>query len=254
MENVKVFEGHGKFKMSKDESEIAKKVAIELAGVNLYSKVRKFLLETFQNLDDFYMHDVLEKFFKENEPHFVSENLPNDEIIYYAESNGEINLTGLDDYMKNFEFHKLKIDFEELQDELEHLKHDYKLFFPKIIDLTIKIRSNPNDAEAYLNRGKYYSYIDDHSQAIEDFTQAIKLNPNFAEAYNERGRSQEKLENYSQAIEDYTQSIKLESDNPWTYFFRGNSYNILKNYEKAIEDYTKTLELDLEDDFVYRER
>ena len=254
MEDLKIFEVRGKFKMSKEDFEIAKNVALELAEINLYSEVEKFLLETFQNLDDFYTHDILEKFLKKNEPHFVFENLPNDEIIYYAESNGEINLTGLDDYMKNFEFHKLKIDFEELQDELENLKDNYKAFFPKIIDLTIKIRSNPNDAEAYLKRGKYYRCVDDYSKSIEDFTQAIKLNPNFVKAYNERGRSQEESKNYSQAIEDYTQAIKLNPDDAWTYFFRGNIHCILKNYEKAIEDFTKAIELNLDEDFVYSER
>ena len=38
--------------------------------------------------------------------------------------------------------------------------------------------SNPNDAEAYYNRGNAYSDLKNYSQAISDYNQAIKLNPN----------------------------------------------------------------------------
>ena len=49
------------------------------------------------------------------------------------------------------------------------------------------IELNPNDAEAYNNRGVAYSNKGDYDRAIADYTKAIELNPDYVEAYSNRG-------------------------------------------------------------------
>ena len=54
---------------------------------------------------------------------------------------------------------------------------------PAIADFARIIARNPNDAEAYNNRGIAYRKKGDLNRAIDDFTHAIALNPNDAKAY-----------------------------------------------------------------------
>ena len=56
-----------------------------------------------------------------------------------------------------------------------------------IADYTKAIEINPNNADAYTNRGVVKYDLKDSSGAIADHTKAIEINPNFADAYNNRG-------------------------------------------------------------------
>jgi len=59
---------------------------------------------------------------------------------------------------------------------------------PSLEDCNEAILQNPNDAEAYLNRGKsYYFNENDRDAAIKDFDRAIKINPYYAAAFRCRG-------------------------------------------------------------------
>ena len=53
-------------------------------------------------------------------------------------------------------------------------------------DFTQAILLNPNNANAYADRGAAYGILGQHALAINDFNQAIALNPNFASAYYNR--------------------------------------------------------------------
>ena len=52
-----------------------------------------------------------------------------------------------------------------------------------IADLTQAIQRNPNDANAYFDRGRAYQRNGDYDRAIVDYTKAIKLKPDDAIAY-----------------------------------------------------------------------
>ena len=52
---------------------------------------------------------------------------------------------------------------------------------------TQAIQLNPNDADAYNNRGVAYSGKGDFDRAIDDFDKTIQLNSDPADAYNNRG-------------------------------------------------------------------
>ena len=49
-------------------------------------------------------------------------------------------------------------------------------------------------------------------RSIEDYDKAIELDPNDAEAYNNRGNSYSDLGQYQRAIEDYDKAIELDPD------------------------------------------
>ena len=53
------------------------------------------------------------------------------------------------------------------------------------------IRLNPDDAEAYFNRGALKSDLGRMEEALLDYDEAIRLDPNYAQAYCNRGKCQE---------------------------------------------------------------
>ena len=72
-----------------------------------------------------------------------------------------------------------------------------------------QIKANPNDANAYYNRGNIYYDLNNYNQAISDYTKAIELNPNDTGAYNNRGIAYETLGDSSRVDSDFKKSTEL---------------------------------------------
>ena len=118
------------------------------------------------------------------------------------------------------------------------------------------ITINPNDADAYHNRGLAKYLLEDYAEAIEDYSEALKINPDFAAAYYNRGIVQIKLRNYHQAIEDFNKVIAINPDFADAYHNRGvvkyqlglhaealgNHAESSGNYAEAIDDFEIALE------------
>jgi tetratricopeptide (TPR) repeat protein len=113
-----------------------------------------------------------------------------------------------------------------------------------LADYNQAIRLDPNDTHAYNNRGLAYAKKKDYDRAIADYNQAIRLNSNNAAAYNNRGSSYFEKKDYDRAIADYNQWIKLDPNNANAYFFRGQAYSSKKDYNRAIADYNQGIKLD----------
>ncbi len=75
--------------------------------------------------------------------------------------------------------------------------------YDKVIEL------NPEDAEAYNNRGIAKADLKQYQEAIQDYDKAIELNPEYADAYNNRGATKVTLEQYREAIQDYDKALEL---------------------------------------------
>ena len=58
-----------------------------------------------------------------------------------------------------------------------------------IQDYDQAIRLNPNDADAFTNRGVDYADKGQYDRAVQDYNQAIRLDPNSAKAFTNRGRA-----------------------------------------------------------------
>jgi len=75
------------------------------------------------------------------------------------------------------------------------------------------IRLNPQDADAYYNRGNAYGSLGQPERAIEDYAEAIRLNPTLALAYYNRGFTYKLQDKKAEAIVDFEKFITL-TDNP----------------------------------------
>ncbi len=110
-------------------------------------------------------------------------------------------------------------------------------------DYTQAIKLNPNDAEAYFQRGFLRTKAKNYQSAEADFTQVIKLTPTAADAYSNRGLIRKELKNYKGAEADFTQAIELFPDEANVYINRGLLRLELKKYKGAEADYTQVIRL-----------
>ena len=116
------------------------------------------------------------------------------------------------------------------------------------------IELNPDDANAYNNRGAARSNLGDYKGAIEDYDKATELNPDYVGAYNNRGAARSKLGNYKGAIEDYNKAIELNPNHANAYYKRGVAKGNLSNYKGTIEDYDKAIALNPDFSLAYNNR
>src|SRR5262245_43359831 len=110
--------------------------------------------------------------------------------------------------------------------------------------ITEVIKSNPTDAEAYMNRGSLQTSLGEVELAISDFTTAIRLDPNLAPAWYNRGTTLAHVGRYESVIADFTEAIRLQPDFPLAYCNRGLAKTELGRYDEALADYAKAIEQD----------
>lgn len=113
-----------------------------------------------------------------------------------------------------------------------------------IRDYTLCINLDPNDADAYYNRGICYNQSKQYEQSIKDYDKVIELNPHHTLAHNNRGNSYVSLGKIEQALQDYHKAIELDPNCALAYNNRGNLLYDQGLYELAILNYNKAIELD----------
>ena len=143
---------------------------------------------------------------------------------------------------------------------------------------TNRIKNNPEDVNAYLDRARLEVSCADYKNAIKDFNKAVEIEPadyrtfygramfecyyigafmsakrdidkvislvpNNARAYRDRCEINERLADYSSALNDCNKAIELDSNNYDYYDKRANIKRYFGDKKGAIDDYTKALEL-----------
>ena len=83
--------------------------------------------------------------------------------------------------------------------------------YNKILDI------DPNNAEAYYNKGYTYYMLNQNDEALKDFDKAIKLDPDYANTYNGKGDVFYELEQYDEALINYDKAIALDPINTFAY-------------------------------------
>ena len=113
-------------------------------------------------------------------------------------------------------------------------KQSYELAFHHA---DTEIRSDPENANAYLLRSLAANALEDRHQAFEDINKAISLQPDMAAFYQVRAHFNLSAHKFEQSLADFTQSITLDPDSG-DYFFRGQVSTSLGRYKDAIADYS----------------
>ena len=131
-------------------------------------------------------------------------------------------------------------------------KGDYEKAI-KDFDLYIE-KIDPYDSYAYNNRGVAYLRYKQNERAVENFNKAIELNPNHARSYNNRGIVNHNLKQYERAIEDYNKAIELDPEDAYFYSNRGVAYRRIGDFNRALEDYNKAIELNPKEASAYNNR
>ena len=83
------------------------------------------------------------------------------------------------------------------------------------------IRTNPDNAAAFLGRGIAKGRQGDREGAMRDYDEAIRLDPKYADALVVRGIEKNANDDPEGAIRDYDQAIGLDSKNANAYLVRG---------------------------------
>jgi tetratricopeptide (TPR) repeat protein len=110
-----------------------------------------------------------------------------------------------------------------------------------IKDFNKAIELNPEDANAYFNRGGAYRDTGNYGQAVKDFTRAIELSPKDADAYDNRGIAYDLKGEYAQALKDYNRSIELNPESAILTTIVGGLTTIKATISKPSETTTKLL-------------
>ncbi len=142
------------------------------------------------------------------------------------------------------------------QGDTQLTSKDYQIEIEKSNQLLYR---NPNDAKAYVDRGRGRYSLRDYWGASEDFSQALHLEPNNADAYVNRGITRYEIAHYNTnpdqefevAIEDFNQALRLNPKYAEAYVKRGivryklaqSRGDIYKGYLGAIEDFNQALRL-----------
>src|SRR4030095_4350225 len=103
------------------------------------------------------------------------------------------------------------------------------------------VSNNPQDA---LKQGQALSRQGEYTKALPYFDRTISLDPQNGQAFHDRGVCYHKLNQYDKAIWDYTIAIGINQQDAASYFNRGEAYSQLKQYQLASEDTAQAHRLD----------
>ena len=102
---------------------------------------------------------------------------------------------------------------------------------------------NPEFACAHYNKGIILSVNGYNREAIECYDKALEINPQNTDAYNNKGLSLSTIKNYHEAIECYDKALEINPQNADAYYNKGLSLSSIGNNREAIECYDKALEI-----------
>jgi tetratricopeptide (TPR) repeat protein len=95
--------------------------------------------------------------------------------------------------------------------------------------------AQPPASELLLKEGKRFLELKSYDRAITEFTKLIENEPNNKEAYSNRGWAYFYKDDFNRSITDYTKAIEIAPDEWWSYYRRGLAYKELANqkYDKS---------------------
>jgi tetratricopeptide (TPR) repeat protein len=110
--------------------------------------------------------------------------------------------------------------------------------FTELIDL------NPQNSDAYKNRGVAHMKLAQYDQAIHDFEKTLEITPAVKGIYSNLGVAWYYKSDYKKAIENYDREIALSPASHYAYFNRAICWAELLEYGKSLQDIDQTLTLE----------
>ncbi len=103
------------------------------------------------------------------------------------------------------------------------------------------VAAQPNNAEAWSNRGVALQKLGRLTEAIENFDRAIAIQPDYAQAGNNRGNALAELKQLEAAVESYDRAIAIQPDYGEAHYNRGNTLKELQRFEAAIASFDRAI-------------
>lgn len=108
-------------------------------------------------------------------------------------------------------------------------------------DFSEALKLNPEDSNAYSNRGLANFYLGARTQAIDDYNQALRLDPGLAKAYKNRGFTRWLEQDIRGAMLDLKQAITIDPTYVPAYQTRGRLQFQQGEMAEALADYDQAL-------------
>lgn len=103
------------------------------------------------------------------------------------------------------------------------------------------------DGEKAYNSGGY-------AKAIDLYSQVLARDPENVNAYLQRGFCHNLQRDYEAASQDFTEVIARKGDHLWAYTSRGSAYNRLGKFDLALRDFDTVIGLDPKNEEAYNNR
>ncbi len=124
---------------------------------------------------------------------------------------------------------------------VEHLKQQR---YEAAIDVfTELIELDPDNPDAYKNRGVAFMKQSQYDFAIHDFEKTRQMMPELKGLHSNLGVAWYYKGEYEKAIANYDREIDLSPDSHYAYFNRAICWAELKEYDKSLDDIAQTLTL-----------
>ncbi len=122
-------------------------------------------------------------------------------------------------------------------------QYENKQYSAALRSLSLAIRKDPHNSQAYLFQGKTRLALGMPHAAVKDFTRYIELRPSDASGYVERGDAHNFNLDHETALSDYNTAIRLAPSSSSAYLGRGLAFTAMAKYSDAIKDYQTVLRL-----------
>ncbi len=98
------------------------------------------------------------------------------------------------------------------------------------------LRTDPDNALAYADRGTVYAMLEEHDLALADLRKAFALGYAEASAYCTAATVYSKLKHYQKSLEYFAKAIAAGKDYPFIYYNRAELFRKTGKIEAAIAD------------------
>lgn len=109
------------------------------------------------------------------------------------------------------------------------------------------IRIDPNDADAWNNKGVALKKQAKYDEAIEAYDEAVRIDPKFAIAWNNKGLVLYYQSKYDEAIKAYDEAIRIDPKLTMAWYNKCVALKQLGKYDEAIRAYDEATRLDFKD-------